>query len=684
MLITRKTPPLASLAFAVAGLFVVSPLPARDLVSVTGLQSVTPDQARSWIASQLEAVNTSGVSMARADDLAFFLENAMREQGYKEATVDWKLEGSGPEARIILTASEGSSLMVGGITVTGNESLEDAAVIELLTATTRKRLGKESGGTIPYVARDIAQGRAKVVAFYQLLGFRHAEVTLNPEFRDSRADLVLTVTEGTRCEVGQIEFPDPPIPAIIAEYTKIQEEFGGKTFTGEVPGRVSSRIRAAAVNAGYFYAEIKTEQTTVEMADGKERVNLRVDAEWGDPVKVASLKVRGNEKVKETFFNRHFGALVDQPYSPEETNKAVEELLQSGAFETVRTDIVAQDDGSYLLDIEVEEGDSRTLGIYGGFTNYEGPIAGFEFRNLNLLGNVRKIDSTIEFSKRGARGEIDYTDPWFLGSDYQFQSGLFALNRSEEGYEKFKTGGRYEISKRFGRQRQDSVAIFGEAAYTDVHEAEIDPMLLGDREYLSHQLGVSLTHDRRDDPRRPRKGYIAQTSIGAASSALGSEVEYLKATGRLGYYLPVGEHTLRLGAKTGIISPMGGTDAIPIDLRFFSGGAQSVRSFQERSMGVIDPVSGHPIGGNFFTLFNFEYEIPVTQLEGLNFVPFADAGNLLFDDSDAGLDDMRYAVGLGLRYETPIGPLRIEYGFNPDQRPGEPQGTFHVGFGFTY
>ena len=118
--------------------------------------------------------------------------------------------------------------------------------------------------------------------------------------------------------------------------------------------------------------------------------------------------------------------------------------------------------------------------------------------------------------------------------------------------------------------------------------------------------------------------------------------------------------------------------------RFFNGGAQSVRSFQERSMGFRDPSSGYAIGGEFYSVFNIEYDIPIGSLDGLSVVPFADAGNLLLDSGDAGLDDMRYAVGLGIRYRTPIGPLRVEYGYNPDWRPGEPQGTFHVGFGFAY
>lgn len=661
-----------------------APVAARDLVRITGLRSISPDQARKWISSPLESIESGGVTMARADDLAFFLESAMREQGYKGSSVDWKVEGLGSGASIILTVTEGDSMRVGDIIVSGNVALESPAVIELLTSTTRKRLDKKPDEAIPYVARDIQQGTAKVIAFYKLLGFRHVEVKVEPLFAAQRANLAVTITEGIRGEIGEIEFPDPPLPVIVREYTKIRSEFVGKTFTGAIPATLSARIRAAAVDAGYFYAEVTTEETTVEMIDGRERVNLTVDATWGEPVTVSGLRVHGNEKVKDDFFDRHFNKLLDGPYSPEKTNKAVEELLQSGAFETVRTDVVAQDDGTYLLDVDVEEGASRTLGIYGGFTNYEGAVGGFEFRNLNLFGSVRRIDSAIEYSMRGARGEIDYIDPWFLGSSYQMRAGLFAINRAEEGYEKFKTGGRYEISKKFGFKSQDSIALFGEGAYTDVHKADIDPIYLGDRHYLSHHLGLSFTHDRRDDPRKPRKGYIAQTSISAASSALGSEVEFLKATGRLGYYLPVGQNTLRLGAKSGIISPFGDTNDIPIDLRFFAGGAQSVRSFQERSLGFRDPSSGDPVGGNFYTLFNFEYEMPVKRLEGLSFVPFADAGNLVIDDADAGLSDMRYAVGLGLRYQTPIGPLRLEYGYNPDQRPGEPEGTFHIGFGFSY
>jgi outer membrane protein assembly factor BamA len=119
---------------------------------------------------------------------------------------------------------------------------------------------------------------------------------------------------------------------------------------------------------------------------------------------------------------------------------------------------------------------------------------------------------------------------------------------------------------------------------------------------------------------------------------------------------------------------------IPIDERFFNGGNTTVRSFTERDLGPHD--GDDPIGGEFFTVFNVEYTFPIYgELQGAVFI---DAGNLLPSSENPGLDDMRYAIGLGLRYKLPIGPIRLDYGYNPDQRPGEDVGAFHFSFGFAF
>jgi outer membrane translocation and assembly module TamA len=120
---------------------------------------------------------------------------------------------------------------------------------------------------------------------------------------------------------------------------------------------------------------------------------------------------------------------------------------------------------------------------------------------------------------------------------------------------------------------------------------------------------------------------------------------------------------------------------IPIDERFFNGGATTVRSYGERDLGPHDP-KGNPIGGEFYTIFNVEYTFPIYgELQGATFF---DAGNLLPTSEEPGVDDMRYALGAGLRYKLPIGPIRLDYGWNPDRQPGEDFGAFHFSFGFAF
>ena len=690
-------------------------LTGADLVEIEGLSSISAAEAEEWLTTQLEFVESSGVSMARADDLAFFLENSLRDRGYKSATVDWKLTGESESKKIVLTVDEGRPQVVGTVVPQGNSAVESEAIRELLLAGTRKRLGLKLDDPAPYVAADLQKGRKRILEIYHLLGFADAEIRMETSTSAGGINLAVNVSEGPRYKVGEIQLPKAADSKMEEAFADLLSEFSGKNYSSTVPRNLKTRILELAVESGFYNAEVevlKLEEagtrasstggepirgiggggpsseltaTPVEESLGEDReVNLVASADWGDPVIIDSVQVRGNQKVKDRFFDRHFGAIEGAAYSPNQTNAEVNELLKTGAFETVRTDLVEQPDGTTALEVEVEESYSRTLGVYGGFATYEGPIGGFEFQNLNLLGSVRRIDATVEFSRRSARGEIDYTDPWFLWSSYELNAGLFAINRIEEGYQRFSTGGRYSLTRKFGEKERNRITFFGEAAYTDVHDSDIATVFLGDRTYFAHLTGLSFAHDHRDSPVTPRRGWIAQGSAGLASSALGSEVEYFKAAGGLAFYAPVNAHTFRMRARSGVIKPIGDQRELPIDLRFFNGGANSVRSFEERRLGAFDPSSGYPIGGEFFTVISTEYDIPIKAIEGLSVVPFFDAGNLIPMASDASFDGLRYAIGLGLHYLTPIGPLRIEYGHNPNPAPSEADGTVHIGFGSAF
>nr|MDQ3624709.1 BamA/TamA family outer membrane protein [Verrucomicrobiota bacterium] len=222
-----------------------------------------------------------------------------------------------------------------------------------------------------------------------------------------------------------------------------------------------------------------------------------------------------------------------------------------------------------------------------------------------------------------------------------------------------------------------ALGTFIELKTVTVTPEGIDETEIGPLDYLLTSVGLTQVWDRRDHPVNPTRGMILTASEDL--STIDGEQAFSRLTMRFSSYHPVGKNCLlALGARAGLILPV--IEQIPIDVRFFSGGATTVRSFAERELGPKDK-SGFPLGGEFFTVWNAEFLFPlVNALQGAVFV---DAGNLTREGGDP-LADMRYAVGLGLRYKLPIGPLRVDYGFNPNRRPDEKIGAFHFSFGFAF
>lgn len=161
-----------------------------DRVRIEGLQTIEEGTVKDWLAPQLKFIDSSGVSMAKADDLAYFLETALLDRGYEDAEVDWRVDGEGESGIISLKVIEGRPKGVRQFLISGNEALEDPAVVELLTDTTRKRLGLKPLDSVPYVPSDIEAGRKKLIEFYSLLGHVEAAVELHAEASQAGLSLI--------------------------------------------------------------------------------------------------------------------------------------------------------------------------------------------------------------------------------------------------------------------------------------------------------------------------------------------------------------------------------------------------------------------------------------------------------------------------------------------------------------
>jgi outer membrane protein assembly complex protein YaeT len=409
------------------------------------------------------------------------------------------------------------------------------------------------------------------------------------------------------------------------------------------------------------------------------------------------VTVKGLERLRPSYISRRFSKFSGQTYSPDLVDEKFRELMRTGLFNVLQIKPTPVGGDALRLDISAEEAKSKEFGFALGYGSYQGAIVGVSYRDRNLFGYGRPLTTSAEWSQRGYKGEILWEDPYFFDSEFGFKARLAALTFEYDGYTKFEAGTRFDLTRKLSKKYEIGLVLA--ERHVDITSADIAPEFLGRTSYFVSSIGLTQSLDLRDSKVNPSRGLIFDNTLDFALNEIGSQIDFVRSTARLTYFQPIGpaplpghpdrRTLLAFGARAGIIHSLDGGDMlsdIPIDERFFNGGNTTVRSFTERDLGPHN--NGDPIGGEFFTVFNIEYTFPIYgELQGAVFV---DAGNLLpssedpFSSASASLDDMRYAIGLGLRYRLPIGPIRLDYGYNPDRHEGEDSGAFHFSFGFAF
>ena len=482
---------------------------------------------------------------------------------------------------VILTVDEGKSLLFGTLNITGNDNLSNEAIRELLTKVTRERHGlKTDAAEVPYVGGDVREGIRAIHHIYELLGYSDALVELAGTEIDNESgtvDVNVTVKEGTLVKVGDLELPTAITSEVEKVYSEVRIEFADKPYTSAVSANLADRIATAAREAGYFDAVVEVDAQSPkpvnsDSGDSYDAVDLSITAAWGELYTLGDIKVSGTEKIKDGVIDKRFKHLLSEPFSPTRTNKAVEDLLETGAFDALSTTPVPNEDGTISLDVAIEEAKRRRLAVYGGFSTYEGPILGLEYRNSNFLSRLHSFEANVEYNNRGIRGEVEHTNPWLFNSDWASQFSLYSRTQNHEGYEILDFGAHYGLYRKFGKNRNQQILLLVKPEYSEITDFDIEEQFLGPKDYFLTRLGIIYSYGRKKDRIAGKKGFFADVILSGTSPSIGSDVGFGRAAIRASYLLPIGKTKLRLGARAGIIKPTDDED-LPIDLRFFTGWA---------------------------------------------------------------------------------------------------------------
>jgi outer membrane protein insertion porin family len=673
-----------------------------SIIEFRGQQAFNEKELRSQLKEEITTIDDYGLSPARADDLAFFLEVFYRKHGYAKVNVHYAIES---QNRVRLDVDEGPRMTLDKVVFDGNASEPADKLFEYAVGPTRERYSKLEKN-LPFVAADMEEGAELVHRLYVAEGFLDSVVD-RPRYvfhdQSNQVDVIIPIHEGRQYFFGSVSFSGRPIfdaETLRGQMLDLLQQPYTDMRLADIPRRLQAYYKAR----GYYDVKVEVAAAPEQAVNGRVPVQIIIAA--GPVYHFDGVRVSGLDRLRPSFVIKRFSKLQGKTYSPDVLDERFRTLMKTGLFNLVQIKPVPVDGHLLRLDISAEEAKSKEFGFSIGYGTYEGGIFGVQYRDRDLFGYGRPLTTSVEVSQRAYRGEILYEDPFFFDTDFAFKARLAAINFTFDGYTKFDLGGRLELSRKI--TKHDEAGVTFAVRHVKIIDADIKPIFLGDENYFVNTLGFTNTLDMRESPFVAPRGFLINNTLDLASSAFGSDIEFIRGTIRLGYYLPFGpkpltpgvvedkpgtplerwfqQSSIAFGARAGIIHSLtvSGPEeafAIPIDERFFNGGSDTVRSFGERDLGPHDP-KGHPIGGEFFTVFNIEYTFPILgELQG---ALFTDAGNLLPTSEEPGLGDLRYAVGVGLRYKLPVGPIRLDYGVNPDPRPDEDFGAFHFSFGFAF
>ena len=646
----------------------------RFNLQITGARSFSEAQIRTAIAEQLAAIQESGLSPALADDTAFFLGVFYRRNGFAQAEVKWTIERN---QTLRLAIHEGPVTQLGIISFEGNTQVASNVLLDNLLGPTKERIPQKNA-PLPYVESDIDSGVERIRGFYRSEGYLDAVVD-PPKIaisRDNaRANVTVPIHEGTQYRFGKLTFEGDIVFFPQAELLKELEVFTSKPYTPLAVTNLERKVAYFYRSRGYFTVKVRSESDPALAVNGLVPVKFIVEA--GDIYRFDGVTQSGLRRLRPSFLPARFKSLQGEIYDPAKVEERYRTLMGTGLFTNLKLTQIPLPNHEVQLHFDVEEAKARELGFSIGYGSLEGIILGARYVDRNLFGFGRPLAISAEVAQQLLRGEFLYTDPWIFGTDYTLRLRVYALTQDLTDYTKVESGIRTELSRKFGHLELSAFAL---VRAVNINNSGIDPLELGPTSYRANSVGTSITLDYRDSLLNPTRGFVINATTDLSLNALGSSLDFLRSTFRASYYLPVWKTLLAMGVRGGLIFPLNNSDIIPIDERFFNGGSRSVRSYVERSLGPKDS-TGHSVGGETFTNANIEDVFPLYgNLDGAVFFDAGSVGRHV----ETGLGQTGYALGAGIRYKLPIGPIRLDYGWNPVRRSDQPFGALHLSFGFAF
>ncbi len=406
------------------------------------------------------------------------------------------------------------------------------------------------------------------------------------------------------------------------------------------------------------------------------KVSLKIDE--GDKYRIGKIEISGNTKTRDKVIRREVRLDEGDVFNSKLLKRSYERINNLNFFDNV--DIIPKprpEEKLVDLDVKVKERPTGFLSVGGGYSSVDKLMGIVDLTQGNLFGRGQLLKVRGEFGGRTTYYELTFKDPWFMNKPIFFSSTLYKLVREYIEFDKKATGFGLSFGKDLSEYVRGDIAYNLEEA-TIYNVSENASKIIKEQEgtFSTSSLTPAIVRDSRDNYLDPSRG--SRNSIYLTYAGLGGSNKYIKGELDSGWFFPIKNTTFMLRGRFGYAAGIWGEN-LPLYERFYVGGIYTIRGLDWGDAGPRDEETGDPIGGTSELIFNIEYIFPIVTEMKLKGVVFLDIGNSY--ESFDNFGKFRYTTGAGIRWISPMGPIRVEWGYNLNRKSGEKASRLEFTFG---
>lgn len=620
----------------------------------------------------LGSISNPLILQQNAEKIRLFYE----EQGYYTVAVKPVVEPiSENEAKVIFQINEGEKFQVTDIVFSGNKAFSEGKLKKQMK--TKELLLFFFFGTLK--GSDLKADADRLKAFYMNNGYldvKIGEPQVEIDKKETKIRISIYIEEGPQYKVGEVAMSGNTVflTEQLMEGLKTKQ---GEVFSYETLQRDIFSITDKYGEKGYIFADVAplTDQDREKLL-----VRIRLSVQEGRQMKLERLEITGNNRTRDNVIRREFRLAESEVFDNRAVRRGKEALGALGFFEEVNVDTTpGSAEDSLVVKVGVKEKMTGTFSLGGGYGSVDGVMGMAQIAESNFLGRGLRVSLTAEIAQKRQRFDLACFDPRVYDTDNSVGFNIY----NQERYLPDWTEGRLGGSITGGRP-----IIYGLQGFLTYRNERVEvsdlsndaPDVVEDEEGTSRtsSLTLALVRDRRDNRLDPTKGSKNFVSATLAGSLLGGTNHFMKYEWDSSYYFPIFWKVVGLlHGNIGYAEGLQGEE-LPLSERYFLGGPTTIRGYEFRAIGPVDE-HDRPYGGNKSLSFNVEVIFPLIQ----NFkgVIFYDTGNAWEEGDPYSFADLRASVGAGIRFFSPLGPIRLEYGWALDRMEGDKPGQFHFSVG---